>query len=216
MSDSDLAARRPLASRSARWAGMLSEWLATNGVRPNAISFFGVVVAGAGAAMVLAAGHGYVAGWIGWTFLALAVQVRLLCNLMDGMVAVEGGFRTPTGELWNEVPDRLADSLFLASAGIACGSPTLGWAASVLAVCSAYLRVLGASLTGGEHDFGGPMAKQQRMALLTVAALGTAMWRVEVIQWGLGILVLGTVLTCWWRVRRLARKLNSGRSETKG
>ena len=29
---------------------------------------------------------------------------RLLCNLLDGMVAVEGGKRSKSGELYNDVP----------------------------------------------------------------------------------------------------------------
>ena len=41
----------------------------------------------------------------------------------------------------------------------------LGWSAAVLAVLTAYVRVLGASL-GTTHQFIGPMAKPHRMALV--------------------------------------------------
>lgn len=42
---------------------------------------------------------------------AVFIQCRLLCNLFDGMVAVEGGKSTPSGELFNDIPDRVADPL---------------------------------------------------------------------------------------------------------
>ena len=56
----------------------------------------------------------------------LCVQLRLLCNLLDGMVAVEGGRSSPVGALYNEVPDRVADSLLLVALGYAVGIPWLG------------------------------------------------------------------------------------------
>src|SRR5262249_28049761 len=49
-----------------------------------------------------------------------------------------------------------------------------GWAAALLAVLTAYVGVLGGSL-GLPQDYAGPMAKQHRMAVMTVAAvLGAA------------------------------------------
>jgi phosphatidylglycerophosphate synthase len=43
---------------------------------------------------------------------AACIQLRLLCNLLDCMVAIEGGKSAPTGALFNEMPDRFADPLF--------------------------------------------------------------------------------------------------------
>ncbi len=64
------------------------------------------------------------------------------------MVAVEGGRRTPTGDLFNEVPDRVADTLVLvgagwglAQAGLPWAEP-LGWAAALAAMATAYIRAL--------------------------------------------------------------------------
>ena len=62
--------------------------------------------------------------WIGFVLAAVCVQLRLLCNLLDGMVAIEGGKQSPTGMLYNEFPDRVADSLFLVALGYAAGC---GW-----------------------------------------------------------------------------------------
>lgn len=101
------------------------------------------------------------------------IELRLLCNLMDGMMAVEGGLGTKAGPILNELPDRFSDGMFLVCAGYAVTGPAwgadLGWAAVLLAVLTAYVRALAGSL-GATQDFGGPMAKQQRMQVL--AAMG--------------------------------------------
>ena len=52
-----------------------------------------------------------------WIVAGLCIQARLICNLLDGLVAVEHGRGGPCGPLWNELPDRLADALFLIAAG---------------------------------------------------------------------------------------------------
>jgi phosphatidylglycerophosphate synthase len=84
------------------------------------------------------------------------IQLRLLANMLDGLIAVEGGKKTPTGELYNEIPDRIADVVLLASAGYASQhgplGAALGWCAAVLAVGTAYLRALGAR-RGRPQDF---------------------------------------------------------------
>ena len=82
------------------------------------------------------------------------------------MVAVEGGKSSPVGALYNELPDRLSDSLLLVPIGYAAGVAWLGWAAALLAALTAYIRAVGGSL-GLPQDFSGIMAKPQRMALLT-------------------------------------------------
>ena len=110
--------------------------------------------------------------------------MRLLANLLDGLVAVEHGRKQATGDLWNEVPDRIADvALFLgagyglAGLGATIGGealgPLLGWSAAALALATAYVRQLGGAL-GLAQDFRGPMAKQQRMFVLTLGVLTCA------------------------------------------
>jgi phosphatidylglycerophosphate synthase len=63
--------------------------------------------------------------------------MRLLCNLFDGMVAIEGGRKEADGPFWNEAPDRASDILILAGAGLGAGAVGLGWAAAALAVATA-------------------------------------------------------------------------------
>src|SRR5699024_5518317 len=79
---------------------------------------------------------------------ALCIPLRLLLNMLDGMLAVEKGMHTPTGDLFNEVPDRIADLILLAAAGYAPAAVwsteaadwgvALGWAAGAAAILTAY------------------------------------------------------------------------------
>jgi phosphatidylglycerophosphate synthase len=158
MSDS-LPSRRPIAARDTAWASAIARCLARSGLRPNTISVLSsVFAAGAGAGFWAAGRADGTWAWVGCLIGAVAgMQLRLLCNLFDGMVAIEGGFKTKSGEVFNELPDRFSDAFILVGAGYAVGTdfpfmPELGWLAAVLAVAT-------------------PMAKQQRMATLTAAAV---------------------------------------------
>lgn len=205
------SSRRPLKSRSTAWAKTLSELLVRSGARPNVISLASVVFAALGALAFVAAERELLPAVLCWLGAAACVQMRLLCNLMDGMVAVEGRRMSPTGELWNEIPDRFADVFLLCGAGVAAGEPWLGAAAAAGALLTAYLRALGASLTGLQ-DFRGPMAKPHRMAVLTAASLlslAAPLWngRGEAMLVALWVIVVGLVLTCWRRTSGLAAHL---------
>jgi phosphatidylglycerophosphate synthase len=152
--------------------------LARSGVKPNVISVFSAVFAG-GAAVALAFTPRMSEAGAAVLFVAaaLGIQLRLLCNLFDGMVAIEGGFKTKSGEVFNELPDRFADAFILVGAGFAAGGYayglTLGWVAALLALGTAYVRALGAAAGAGQC-FLGPMAKQHRMAVMTLGSLGGA------------------------------------------
>ena len=98
------ANRRPIASRSAEWAKASASFLARTSVTPNQISAASVIFAAAGAALLALKPNA-----IGLIGCALAVQARLVCNLLDGMVAIEGGKKSAVGSLYNEFPDRIAD-----------------------------------------------------------------------------------------------------------
>ena len=205
-------ARRALATRDAAWARALARVLAGSGVTPNTISVIGLAFAAAAATAFLVAprlGDRAVATLL---LAAAGIQLRLLCNLLDGMVAVEEGLKTAKGDLYNELPDRLADVVILVGAGYAirdlAGGPELGWAAAVAALLTAYVRALGGSL-GLTQDFAGPMAKQHRMFTLTIAtllaALETALGMpARAIGIGLVLIVAGSIATAWRRTLRLA------------
>ena len=202
--------RRPIATRQKPWAQKLAAWLDSLGVTPNAISLASVGFALLAAVALWRSGA---AGGALRVVLLLAaaggMQLRLLCNLLDGMVAVECGRRTPYGDLFNDVPDRISDVAIFLGAGYGIGylalGPVLGWSAALVAVLTAYIRLLGGAMGLTQH-FAGPMAKQHRMAMLTAAcfvSLFEPVWhgRGQVMEFALALVVAGSVVGF---VRRLA------------
>jgi len=211
-----LEGRRPLASRRSGAAIALSRWLAGTQVTPNQISLAGMAAALAGA-LCLALSGGAAGGPRTALLLGAAalIQLRLVCNLLDGMVAVEGGKASPDGAFWNEVPDRVSDVALLVGAGYGADHLTLGWTAACFAVMTACIRFVGISLGLGA-DFGGPMAKQHRMALLTAAAVAACFVTPApgsgdvVLAGALWAVALGAGLTALLRARRMLQALRAG------
>ena len=199
--------RRPIAARATGWARALSTALARSSITPNQISLISMFFAAVGAIVL-------VWGFSPWGLLlaAICVQLRLLCNLLDGMVAVECGKQTATGGLYNEFPDRVADSLLIVALGYAAMYPWLGWLGALLAALTAYVRVFGGS-AGLDQDFRGPMAKPQRMAVLTVACvIGAAelYWNGSrrALLMAAVVIAAGSALTCFTRIRVMAIRLH--------
>jgi phosphatidylglycerophosphate synthase len=200
------ADRRPIRSRNALWAQNAAAYLARIGVRPNQISLASVLAAGVGAV-----GLGFFPQPWNAISCICGVQLRLLCNLLDGMVAIEHGKQSQLGVLYNELPDRVSDSVLFVALGYASDLPWLGWLGALLAALTAYIRVFGAAL-GFAQDFGGPMAKQHRMAALTAGCLISIVEHFAVrtnhsLPITCGLIAAGSLLTCWTRTRALARKL---------
>lgn len=165
--------RREVSSRNTRWAHQIARKLAQWSITPNQISIASVFFAAVGAVVLLYSVFcGSLLFYISFPIYILCIQLRLLCNLFDGMVAIEGGKKSANGDLYNDVPDRFADVLLIVPAGYVAGGigVELGWLAAILAVMTAYFRWIGAYKTK-MHYFFGPMAKQHRMALLTCMAL---------------------------------------------
>jgi phosphatidylglycerophosphate synthase len=130
----DADARRPLKSRNTVWASFFSQSLLKLGFTPNAVSVLSIAWAAiGGGAMLLASRELIFSSGTWWIIAAAGIQLRLFCNLMDGLLAIEGGLKSPTGDLFNEIPDRLADALILVTLGYAGGTSwtiALGWAAT--------------------------------------------------------------------------------------
>jgi phosphatidylglycerophosphate synthase len=210
--------RRALATRDAGWAKHLARRLARAGVRPNTISIASVACAAVAAAAFYAAPAASQASRFALLLLAAAaIQLRLLCNLLDGMLAVEEGLKTRTGDIYNDLPDRIADVLILAGAGYSLryvpGGVALGWAAAVAAVFTAYVRLLAGSLGATQH-FIGPMAKQHRMFTVTVAALLSAAEAIlglpaRSMALALALVIAGSIATAWRRTARLVTEVDA-------
>lgn len=206
---SDPAGRRPLKSRETAWARLATRLLLRTGISADGISLLGILFSALGAWAAVAAPE---RPWL-YLLAALGIQLRLLCNMLDGLVAVEGGRKSPYGPLFNEVPDRIEDSVLLIAFGYAAGLLWLGLAAALLAAITAYIRALGASL-GFPQDFRGPMAKPHRMAALTIAALAALAEALTLrsdhaIEAGLWIVAAGTAVTAGRRTLGIAARLRA-------
>jgi len=215
--DNDETTRRPIKTREAWWAVKIAKSLKIFGFTPDFISISSVFCALlAGAAF--AATRFFPAASVKLPLFvvgALFIQGRLLCNLFDGMVAIEGGMKSASGEIFNDFPDRISDILIMVGAGYSITflqwGPELGWTAACLALLTAYARVLGRSC-GAKHYFNGPMAKQHRMALITIAALGAGVesffsknnWIMTV---ALAIIILGAAMTIGRRLKLIVKEL---------
>lgn len=204
--------RRPIATRQQEWAQALARALNRAGISPNAISIAGLVFGVLAGVLLWRTGQAErVARVVMLLGAAVSIQLRLLCNMFDGMVAIEGGRRTPYGEVFNDMPDRFADLAILVGAGYSLSAfpwgPQLGWVAGTLAVLTAYVRLLGASM-GTEQYFFGPMAKPHRMATISVACVLSTFeplvgWRGQVLAVALGVVVVGSTVTLVRRTMRI-------------
>jgi phosphatidylglycerophosphate synthase len=209
--------RRPIAARNLGIFQRLAPKLARAGISANSISVASAVTGiAAGASLLLT--RLTPQPWVRalWLAAAALVQLRLIANLLDGMVAISSGKASAVGELFNELPDRISDAATLAGLGYAVGSQSvLGWVAAVLAVITAYVRTLGKSVGAGS-DFSGPMAKQQRMFVVTAVCLFCACAPQSWQQWQPGavaliLIIIGTALTACRRAVHVAQTLKGPR-----
>ncbi len=212
--------RRPLKTRERAWPRALAVALARRGMTANGMSLSGVVAATACAGAIIAT------LWVDaplaraalWLAAALGIQLRLVANLLDGLIAIEGGKRSPVGDLYNDVPDRVEDALALVPAGHALTAlwpygDDLGWAAIALAITTAYIRQFGVACDL-PATFIGPMAKPQRMAAMTAGCVAAAVatpWRYDLhaIDVALAVVALGASITCVRRLRVIAAGLRA-------
>lgn len=222
--------RRAIPQRSTTWAAKLADAMYAAKLTPNKVSVGSVLFAAVGAAGLIASAlvtsDGVRAVWL--VVIAVCVPLRLLLNMLDGMLAVEKGMHTPTGDLFNEVPDRIADLLLLAAAGYATAGiwiigdfnwgVALGWSAAAAAILTAYVRTLGAA-NGVGNFFDGPMAKPARMWVLVAASLAALTeplfdGRGLFLAIGLALILLGSIITVIMRLNRIAEALHARKAKT--
>ncbi len=212
------ADRRPIAARSHPLAQSMAAWLVHRGISPDTISIFGLACGVAAGLAFAATRWTDGASAVLWLAGAILIPLRLAANMFDGMVAVERGITSPVGEIYNEIPDRISDSIVLIGVGIAGGDWGLGASAALAAVATAYVRAAGKA-AGGPSDFSGPMAKPQRMLLITALGLWSALapqgWQPVMAGLALPSLVLivviiGCIVTISRRLRRIAGALRRG------
>lgn len=207
MSSSEINNRREVKTRSSSWAQKSAVFLTKKGVSPDLISIFSIVFSfGSLISFIQASENKY--------FLILSVifiQLRLICNLLDGMIAVEFNRKSIHGELFNEIPDRISDFLIIIGAGLFSiklnYAMDLAWANVFLSTFVSYLRTFGAALTK-KHFFLGPMAKQHRMFLLSVSSIAS-LWINEAIYWSLLLMLLFLIVTAYNRILAISKELKS-------
>jgi phosphatidylglycerophosphate synthase len=209
--------RRPIASRESGWAKKTASFLAKRNVSPNLISIFSIIFS---IVSLLAFYLDYKTENYHILFMTLAVigiQGRLIMNLLDGMVAIEHNKKSLVGGLFNEVPDRIIDTFTLAGVGFLVKDMPYGidltYIAIFLAIATAYIRTLGASLNCGHH-FLGPMAKQHRMALLSIGCM-VAIWYQPIFYYLLIVMNIGLLITCYRRLAKVASLLLHGAINSK-
>ena len=212
--------RRPIKARNSRPAQIIAHWLSRIRVPPNGISVAGMLASIVAGGLLYLTGGDYPAERAMWLAAAFLILLRLTANMLDGMVAIESGQRSPIGELYNEVPDRISDAAIWIGAGYAAGGGVeLGFLAACLALFVAYVRAM-AKTAGAPSDFCGPMAKQQRMFVLAGAAVFMGVsplaWQ---FHWGPGsdwgivsavllMIVVGSAVTSWRRLAHAAGYLH--------
>jgi phosphatidylglycerophosphate synthase len=210
--------RRPIRARENRRVRATAAWLVTVGIRPNQVSIFSVVFSGLSGGCLLLATSVEAHRAIALLLAAAAfIPLRGLCNLCDGLMAVEGGLKTKSGAIFNDLPDRVSDPLLLVAAGYsitwASWARDLGWAAGLLAVMTAYVRVLGGS-AGASQQFCGPMDKSPRMVVMMAASVLTAVelaldWTPRAMILGLSVIIVGCIITVVRRTLRIVEELES-------
>ena len=94
----------------------------------------------------------------------------------------------------------------------------LGYIAAILAIFTAYVRAAG-KIAGAPNEFCGPMAKQHRMLVITVACLYSVVvpqsWQIfdfanleiGVMALALSVIIAGCLITVVRRLQRIARGL---------
>ena len=208
---------RKIKSQDTKWAQNLVRYVTEmTPLTPNDISIMSILFASV--AFFAYCGYNFLPYNICLWLPLLAVfgiQMRLICNLIGGMVAVEGRKKSAVCDIYNEFSDRVSDSLIIIGLGISGGnwiSIILGFLAALFAILTAYTRVLGGAI-GVNQYFTGPMAKQHRMALLTIAnivCLGE-FWifnlhRIVAVV-TLTIIIAGCILTVRQRLKNITRDL---------
>ncbi|RUR19019.1 CDP-alcohol phosphatidyltransferase family protein [Legionella sp. km535] len=203
--------RREINSRNTSWAQAIANVLAKTQITPNQISILSIVMS------LLA----FIAFYYSFNYPILLlvavffIQMRLLCNLFDGMVAVEYKKKSRLGDIFNDLPDRFADLFILLGFSYSVQNMPfavqLGWLCVVFSMMTAYIRVLGRSL-GTKTYFSGPMAKQHRMFVCSLCAVVQYVvylinGHFPIIYCGLYVIALGSIITCFNRLDKISSEI---------
>ena len=201
-------ARREISSRKLSIFHKAAHTLVTLGVKPNQISIVSSVAAlMAGLALSQAGPRTELQNALLLVIALVGVQLRLFCNVIDGLMAIEGGLKNPHGGTLQ----RCSRSLFLIfslSLELAIRHhflfPTVfSWVGSQRSLpYSQPTFAFWELLWELSIILSGPMAKQHRMFVINIALVGTVI-EDYFSSWGkclalaLAIIALGSLVTCF-------------------
>ncbi len=206
--------RRPIAEMFRQTAYAAVRWCVRLGIHPNLVSYSSI---GAAAAAGLCF-------WQAGAIPALLIPAVLFCylrlwlNMLDGMVALASGKASRSGEIANELPDRISDVLiFVGVAHSGLCHPLSGYWAAIFALFVAYVGTLGQAV-GVQREFSGVMAKPWRMVALHIGAwitLALLWWPggairyggLTILDWTMLVIIAGCVQTIWLRLARILRAI---------
>jgi phosphatidylglycerophosphate synthase len=203
--------RRDVSSRNTKFAKRAAFWIANRNISPNTISVFSIVFSLFTLISFYLDSVSYLNHQVAMILAIVGIQGRLIMNLLDGMVAIEFNKKSLVGGLYNEVPDRISDTLIIFGSGLLVAKYQFGmdlaYLAIILSAFTAYIRTLGASLNC-PHFFSGPMAKQHRMALISISCV-IGIWYIPIFYIVLILMNVGLLITCARRLNKISVYLKS-------
>jgi phosphatidylglycerophosphate synthase len=207
--------RRPIAGAFRQTASAPVRWCVWLGVSANFVSYSSIAAsAGAGVCFWQASS----APWLLIPAVALC-YLRLWLNMLDGMVALASGTASRTGEIANELPDRISDVIiFVGVAHSGLCNPFGGYWAAIAALLVAYVGTLGQAV-GVQREFSGVMAKPWRIVALHAGAWTTLallsrgndsirFGGLTVLDWTMVAIVAGCLQTIGLRLARIVRAIH--------
>ncbi len=161
----------------------------------------------AGAAFFLAATN---RAWL--LAVPLCAALRLIFNLLDGLIARAQNSADAWGEAKNEFGDRAADALIFSALGLSgYVDARIGLLALVLILLVSYLGILGKAI-GGARVFGGVFGKGDRMISLSLfTAYPFFTGDLSSYNFYLGVAALAATLTIIQRLRVIYGHAKSAR-----
>jgi phosphatidylglycerophosphate synthase len=169
-------------------------------VHPDVFTYSAIIISVIGAIGLYLAGSNHL--WL-WLIIPCAF-LRLLLNLLDGLVARELQLADAFGEVKNEFGDRIADvAIFF---GLGFGGYVdirLVFLLLTLILCISYLGILGKAVSG-ERVYSGIFGKGDRMISLAIFTLYPAIsGNLASFDWFLALASFAALTTLIQRVRTI-------------
>lgn len=190
-------------STKSKWQQALQPFVAfcrRKRIHPDVFTYSALVLSFVAAFAFLRAGAHRAWLWL----VPPCVLVRLLLNLMDGLVARELGLADAWGEVKNEFGDRIADVAIFLGLGFGGYVDTrLAALALALILCVSYLGPL-AKAIGSQRVYGGIFGKGDRMISLAAFTLYPLFsGNLASYDWYLAFAGLAAAVTVVQRLRRI-------------